>query len=74
MKNLKAENKLVIALFIMVLVTFSFAQKDTKKLEQLYTQVSSKQALLASTPSTQEQVQQEESGQSAYFAKTAGSR
>ena len=74
MKNLKAENKLVIALFIMVLVTFSFAQKDTKKLEQLYVHVSAKQALLAATPATQERIEQKESGQSAYFAKTTSSK
>jgi hypothetical protein len=71
MKNLKAENKLVVALFIMVLVIFSFAQKDTKKLEQLYAQLSAKQGQLAST---KQPVQQKESRQSAFFAKTTGSR
>lgn len=71
MKNLKAENKLVVALFILVLVIFSFAQKDSKKIEQLYVQLSAKQGQLASTEG---QVQQKESVPSAYFAKAAGSR
>jgi hypothetical protein len=30
------ENVLVIFLFVMVLVVFSFAQKDSKKLDRLY--------------------------------------
>ena len=71
MKNLKAENKLVVALFIMVLVIFSFAQKDTKKLEQLYAQLATKQSSLASSPV---HAAQKEPGEPAYFAKTAGSR
>lgn len=71
MKNLKAENKLVVALFIMVLVIFSFAQKDSKKIEQFYAQLAARQAQLASA---QDQGEQKEPAQSAYFAKTAGSR
>jgi len=31
------ERNMVVVLFILVLVTFSFAQRDTKKLEKLYT-------------------------------------
>jgi len=32
-----SERKLVVILFIMVLIIFSFAQRDTPKLELLYT-------------------------------------
>lgn len=31
-----AENKIVVLLFVFVIVLFSFAQKDTQKLEKLY--------------------------------------
>lgn len=31
------ERKLVVLLFVMVLVVFSFAERDSKKLERLYT-------------------------------------
>jgi len=34
MKTILSERNIVIALFIMVLVTFSFAQEDTKKMEK----------------------------------------
>ena len=36
MKGLLTERTIVVLLFIMVLVTFSFAQNETKKMEQLY--------------------------------------
>jgi hypothetical protein len=36
MKGIFTERNFAIILFIMVLITFSFAQKDTKKMEQLY--------------------------------------
>lgn len=42
MKNLKAENNFVIILFLMVLVTFSFAQQDSKKMQELYNQLGQK--------------------------------
>ncbi len=32
------EKKIVVLLFVFVVVLFSFAQKDTQKLKQLYTQ------------------------------------
>jgi hypothetical protein len=34
MKTILSERNIVIALFIMVLVTFSLAQEDTKKMER----------------------------------------
>ncbi len=37
MKSTAAQRNLMIILFVLVLVTFSFAQRDSKKLEQLYT-------------------------------------
>jgi len=36
MKLIFTEKTIVVVLFIMVLVTFSFAQKETKKMEHLY--------------------------------------
>ncbi|HEV8286250.1 MAG TPA: hypothetical protein VGQ09_18205 [Chitinophagaceae bacterium] len=36
MKSLLTEKNIVIILFVMVVVTFSFAQNETKKMEQLY--------------------------------------
>jgi hypothetical protein len=36
MKLFFTERNIVVVLFIMVLVTFSFAQNETKKMEQLY--------------------------------------
>ncbi len=44
-----SEKKIVIVLFVMVFITFSFAHEDSKKLEQLYSgTVSSATAHLAS--------------------------
>lgn len=37
MKAILSERNLVIVLFVMVLITFSFAQEDSKKLEKMYT-------------------------------------
>lgn len=39
MKRAIVERNMVAILFIAVLVAFSFAQRDTEKLERLYTQV-----------------------------------
>ena len=36
MKGLLTERNIVVVLFVMVLITFSFAQNETKKMEQLY--------------------------------------
>ena len=36
MKGFLTERNIVIVLFIMVLITFSFAQNETTKMEQLY--------------------------------------
>jgi len=36
MKAILSERNVVIILFVMVLVTFSLAQEDSKKMEQLY--------------------------------------
>jgi hypothetical protein len=36
MKGIFTERNFAIALFIMVLITFSLAQNETKKMEQLY--------------------------------------
>jgi hypothetical protein len=36
MKPILSERNLVVVLFIMVLVTFSFAQEDSKKMTKMY--------------------------------------
>ena len=36
MRGLLTERNIVILLFVMVFATFSFAEKETKKIEQLY--------------------------------------
>ena len=38
-KSAKAERNIVVVLFILALVIFSFAERDTKKLERLYNTV-----------------------------------
>jgi hypothetical protein len=37
MKKIFAEKNIVVILFIVVLIAFSFAERDSKKLEKLYT-------------------------------------
>ena len=37
MKAILSEKNLVIVLFVMVLVTFSLAQEDSKKMEKMFT-------------------------------------
>ena len=44
MKQILTERNLVIVLFVMVLITFSLAQEDTKKMERLYSGVTSHSA------------------------------
>ncbi|MEO7983453.1 MAG: hypothetical protein ABI688_05155 [Bacteroidota bacterium] len=41
MRAILSERNLVIVLFVMVLITFSLAQEDSKKMEKMYTGVSS---------------------------------
>lgn len=36
MRRFITERNLVIVLFVMVIITFSFAERDTKKIEHLY--------------------------------------
>ena len=55
MNRAAAERNIVVLLFVFVLVLFSFAQKDTQKLEKLYTEkvkTIQKVALAASTAAT----------------------
>lgn len=58
MKRTHLEKNIVVALFILVIVVFSFAERDSKKLNQLYTKGTEsfeplkKQQNLASTEST----------------------
>ncbi len=40
MKRALVEKYMVVVLFILVLVTFSFAERDSKKLDKLYTTAS----------------------------------
>lgn len=44
MKAILSERNLVVILFIMVLVTFSLAQEDSKKMEKMYTGANTKTA------------------------------
>lgn len=44
MKPILSERNLVVVLFIMVLVTFSLAQEDSKKMERVTTGVNAKTA------------------------------
>ena len=37
MKAILSERNVVIVLFVMVLITFSLAQEDSKKMEKMYT-------------------------------------
>lgn len=37
MKRVLVERTLVVVLFVLVLIVFSFAERDSKKLERLYT-------------------------------------
>lgn len=36
MRSILSERNVVVVLFVMVLITFSLAQEDTKKMEQIY--------------------------------------
>lgn len=36
MKSILSERNIVVVLFVMVLITFSLAQEDSKKIEKLY--------------------------------------
>jgi uncharacterized lipoprotein YehR (DUF1307 family) len=36
MKKILSERNLVVVLFVMVLITFSLAQEDSKKMERMY--------------------------------------
>jgi hypothetical protein len=42
MKSTPAERAVVILLFLLVLITFSFAHRDSKRIEHLYTIISGK--------------------------------
>jgi len=42
MKRTLPERKIVVVLFILVLVVFSFAERDSRKLDQLYSAEASK--------------------------------
>jgi hypothetical protein len=44
MRAILSERNLVIVLFVMVLVTFSLAQEDSKKMEKMYTGVNTSTA------------------------------
>jgi len=49
MKIILSERNLVVLLFIMVLITFSLAQEDSKKMESIYSGVNTKTATVIST-------------------------
>ncbi|HMT74881.1 MAG TPA: hypothetical protein PKA77_12495 [Chitinophagaceae bacterium] len=41
MRNILSERNIVVALFVMVLITFSMAQEDAKKMERMQKGISS---------------------------------
>ena len=41
MKRILSEKNLVVVLFVLVLITFAFAQEDTKKMERAYAGINS---------------------------------
>jgi len=41
MKRILSEKNLVVVLFVLVLITFAFAQEDTKKMERAYSGINS---------------------------------
>ena len=41
MKRILSEKNMVVILFVMVLVTFSLAQEDTKKIERMFLETNS---------------------------------
>ena len=47
MRRILNERNVVSALFVLVIVIFSFAERDTEKLEELYTPISAKSHLKA---------------------------
>ncbi len=49
MKKALAERNIVVILFVLVLIVFSFAQRDSKKLEKLYTITAVKMRSLANS-------------------------
>ena len=53
MDKTAAEKKIVVLLFVFVIVLFSFAQKDTQKLEKLYTKAGKTELKLAFLKSLQ---------------------
>lgn len=55
MRAVLSEKNLVIVLFIMVLVAFSFAHEDSKKMEQIF--AGAHQALNSSNPSLTQNIQ-----------------
>jgi hypothetical protein len=49
MKKSKLERSLVVVLFILVLVIFSFAERDSKKVSRLYTETTLMKKVKSST-------------------------
>ncbi len=58
MRKILSEQRLVVLLFVLVLVTFSLAHEDSKKMEQLYFQnvVSASSTPLQQTPPPSDQL------------------
>ena len=59
MKALLSERNLVIVLFVMVLITFSLAQEDSKKMEKMFSgsQTATVSNMLASQIHTSDKIQ-----------------
>jgi len=52
MNSTATERKIVVALFVLVLITFSLAQHDSKRLERLYTTTALKTTNVAARATT----------------------
>lgn len=56
MRRILSEKNIVVILFVLVLITFSLAQEDSKKIEKLYTGAGTITATGLTTPSPVSQV------------------
>ena len=59
MKVILSERNIVVVLFVMVLVTFSLAQEDSKKMEKVYMSAASASAthIIAEQPTNKASIQ-----------------
>lgn len=59
MKAILSEKNLVVVLFVMVLITFSLAQEDSKKMEKMYTGANTTTASNQAAENLQKQIKEQ---------------